>query len=224
MPLIRIRVDVRRSADPRDTASPCPGVPPGGVHDQVELKRLSGFHVRQSADVISGLIVVDGGQVGQLDITKEGKIDVQFAQQLRQQLRLVGIEPGWDLPGLANWLDRQMLHPDISLSESRLFLLRSLERLQEKRKLTTEQLAQQKYRLRESLAAKIDHHRHSHRHQAFQTLLFESAEVIVNDTPQFCFHFQERNYAPNWYYEGSYRFHKHFFPVVGELKSRGRRI
>ncbi|MBA4032354.1 MAG: restriction endonuclease subunit R [Planctomyces sp.] len=161
------------------------------------------------------------GQVGHLDLTKEGRVDIQFTRHLRQQLRLVGIEPGWDLPGLANWLDRQIPHPDISPSESRLFILRALERLHEIRNLTTEQLAQQKYRLREALSAKIDGHRRSQRAKAFQKLLFESADVIVNDTPLFCFHFQEGNYAPNWYYEGSYTFQKHFFPVVGELKPDG---
>ncbi len=165
--------------------------------------------------------VIDGGQVGQLDVTKEGKVDIQFAQQLRQQLRLVGIEPGWDLPGLANWLDRQIPHPDISPSASRLFILRALEHLKTGRKLSTDQLAQQKYRLRESLADKINQHRRSQQRQAFQSMLFDSADVVVNDVPEFCFHFREGNYAPNSYYDGSYRFQKHFFPVVGELKSEG---
>lgn len=165
--------------------------------------------------------VAEVGQVGQLDVTNEGKVDIQFAQHLRQQLRLVGIEPGWDLPGLANWLDRKIPHPDISPSESRLFILRALEWLQESRKLGTEQLAQQKYRLRESLAEKIDQHRNSQFGRAFQAMLFDSDAVIVDDVPEFCFYFQEGKYAPNWYYEGAYTFQNHLFDTVGELKSEG---
>lgn len=165
--------------------------------------------------------VFDSGQTGQLDITKEGRLDIQFAQNLRRQLRLVGIEPGWDVYGLSNWLDRQIPHPDISPADSRLFILRALESVQETRSLSIEQLAQQKYRLRETLTEKIDQHRKTQVRRAFQHVLFDSGDATVTTAPEFCFHFHEGNYAPHWYYEGGYQFQKHFFPVVGELKSEG---
>ena len=33
--------------------------------------------------------------------------------------------------------------------------------------------------------------------------------------------YDPRQYPANWYYEGSYRFRKHYYPQVGELKSEG---
>jgi len=43
----------------------------------------------------------------------------------------------------------------------------------------------------------------------------------IEVSPEVCFGFDQDRYAPNWYYEGAYRFRKHYFPLVGELKSEG---
>ena len=163
----------------------------------------------------------DSGQTGQVDVTTEGRLDIQFTRNLRRQLRLVGVEKGWDVYGLANWLNRQIPHPDIMAADSRLFMLRVVEGLLSNRSLKVEQLAQQKYRLREALTAKIEQYRRSQLRLAFQQVLFESGNAVVATAPEFCFHFHEGTYAPHWYYEPGYQFQKHFFPVVGELKSEG---
>ncbi|MCH8828793.1 MAG: restriction endonuclease subunit R, partial [Planctomycetes bacterium] len=161
------------------------------------------------------------GQSGQVDVSDEGSIEIQFVDQMQKQLRLLGIEPGWDVPGLVNWLDQQIRHPDITRTESSLFLHNCVSRLMESRGLTVEQLAQQKFRLKNALTEKMDQHRRNQAKQSFQQVLFENSAGEVEVSPMFCFHFRDGQYAPNWYYEGSYQWNKHFFPTVGELKSDG---
>lgn len=162
-----------------------------------------------------------GGASGEINVTDEGQVEVHFARQIHRQLQLLGIETGWDLRGLTNWLDRQIPHPDIVRAESTLFIERALRGLMESRGLTIEQLAAQKFRLRTALAAKIDQHRRAAAAEAFQQVLFAAEAEPIEVCPEISFDYSEDRYSPNWYYEGSYKFRKHFFPLVGELKSEG---
>ncbi len=83
------------------------------------------------------------GETGELYVSEQGKVEIRFFDQAQRQLRLMGIEPGWDLVGLTNWLDRQIVHPDITRVESTLFIHRVLTELIESRGLALDQLAQQ---------------------------------------------------------------------------------
>jgi len=158
------------------------------------------------------------GTTGEIDVTEQGKVEVHFVDQIHRQLRLLGIEPGWDMAGLTNWLDRQIPHPDITRRESTLFINRVLTGLIESRRLTVDQLACQKFRLRTAVAEKIDQHRRAASLQAFQRVLFSPEAEPIEVSPEVCFDFAEDRYSPNWYYEGAYKFRNHFFPLVGELK------
>jgi type III restriction enzyme len=161
------------------------------------------------------------GTTGEIDVTDQGKVEVHFVDQIHRQLRLLGVEPGWDVAGLTNWLDRQIPHPDITRTESTLFIHRVLTGLIESRGLTVEQLAGQKFRLRTPIADKIDRHRRAAAVQTFQRALFSAEAAEIEVGPAVCFDYSEDRYAPNWYYDGAYRFRKHFFPLVGELKGDG---
>ena len=154
-------------------------------------------------------------------MTDQGKVEVHFVDQIHRQLRLLGIEPGWDVAGLTNWLDRQIPHPDIVRTESTLFIHRVLTGLVESRGLTIDQLAGQKFRLRTAIADKIDQHRRAAAVQAYQRALFSADAEEIEVSPEVCFDYSEDRYSPNWYYERDYDFRKHFFPLVGELKGEG---
>jgi type III restriction enzyme len=162
-----------------------------------------------------------GGTSGEVDVTDQGKVEVHFVDRIHRQLRLLGIEPGWDVAGLTNWLDRQIPHPDIIRTESTLFIHRVLTRLLESRGLTIDQLAAQKFRLRTATGEKIDQHRRGEAVQAFQRVLFSAEAQPVEVGPEVCFDFAEDRYAPNRCYQGSYVFRRHFFPLVGELRGEG---
>jgi type III restriction enzyme len=87
--------------------------------------------------------------------------------------------------------------------------------------LTIEQLAAQKFRLRPVIAEKVDGHRRTQATRAFNRTLFETGAGSIEASPEVCFDFDQDRYSPNWYYEGAYKFRRHYFPLVGELKSEG---
>jgi hypothetical protein len=76
-----------------------------------------------------------------LGVSEQGKVEVRFVEQTQRQLRLMGVEPGWDLASLTNWLDRKIPHPDITRTQATLFIHRALTALMESRNLTLDQLA-----------------------------------------------------------------------------------
>lgn len=51
-------------------------------------------------------------------------------------------------------------------------------------------------------------------------MLFEGGAPI-EVSPDLCFAYAEERYSPNWYYEGGFRFQKHYFRTIGELQSDG---
>ena len=112
---------------------------------------------------------------------------------------------------LARWLDRNIRHPDIPQPQSSLFIYRLVTDLTESRKVTVEQLARIKYRLRNVIEDKIGVYRDEHRNQAFQAFLFGPEAETVEVDPASCFTFDDDHYAPNTYYEGGYRFKRHYF-------------
>ena len=161
------------------------------------------------------------GTDGEVDVTESGKIEARFVDQVRQQLALLRSEPGWSLAALVNWLDRQIAHPDITRTQSTLFIHKALTGLMESRHVTAEQLAREKFRLRTVLAAKIEQHRLETARASFQWRLFGEGAGEIEVSPERCFAITQDSYSPNWYYESSYRFNRPAFPLVGELKGEG---
>jgi type III restriction enzyme len=164
------------------------------------------------------------GSVGELDIDDRGKIEVHFLEKIQEQLNWLSSEPGWTVASLANWVDRQFPHPDIPQSQSSLFIHNAISGMIDQRGLTIERLAREKFRLRNAIETKIQNYRLSQHRKAYQQCLFglEISKIEVN--PEFCLSFAEEKYAPNWYYEGAFRFRKHYFKMIGELKSEGEEL
>lgn len=161
------------------------------------------------------------GESGVIDVTDAGRIEIRFVDQLHQQLALLLPEQGWSRELLVSWMDRQIPHVDITLAQSAAFINKALAALMDSRGLTADQLARQKFRLRNAMAAKIDQHRRDAYRKSYDRLIFGVASDRIQVSRKLFFEFEEGRYAPNWYYQGGYRWAKHYFPKVGELKSDG---
>jgi type III restriction enzyme len=162
------------------------------------------------------------GSAGQIDVTAPGRVEMtEYVEQLHENLQQLYPEPGWTIPRLANWLDRQVPHRDIPQAQSSLFIANVLMGLMQARSVTVEQLARQKYRLRNAVEAKIDQHRKAQAKRSFDRLLFDGANQDVEVSPEVCFQYDENRYAPGWYYEGGFQFNRHYFPRIGDLHSEG---
>lgn len=165
--------------------------------------------------------VTSTGEALEIDVSQSGKIETRFIDQLHDQLSLISMEPGWTIAGLTVWLDRQIPHPDITQTQSSLFIRNTLTSLMEMRGLSLEQLARWKYRIRNALEVKIARYREQQRKTCYQQTLFGPNHVELNVEPDCCFTYDEDHYAPNEYYKGGWQFNKHYFKLVGELKPEG---
>jgi len=165
---------------------------------------------------------VTAGAAGEIDVSQTGSLAVtNFVNILHEQLSLITMEPGWTVSSLATWLDQQIPHPDITQSQSSLFIYHVVNHLVESRGIPVERLARFKYRLRNAVDANIGQHRCAFRKRAYTQSLFGPEPTPLEVTPECQCVFSEDRYAPNWYYEGGMRLDKHYFRLIGELKSVG---
>ena len=220
----------------RRLAAPAPApvtiqVPALAAHGQGELELFEDSHFLSAswnlAECDPTLTAAEfdlsagGGAAAQVDVTAEGKLAVEFVTELHKQLDLLGPEPNWTVAGLANWLDRKIPHRDIPQSRSSLFIHRALAALMEARGVSVEELARRKFRLRDSLAAKIDEHRDAQRRKSYQLALSGALVGELSVDPSLCITLSEDRYDPNTAYTGADKFNKHAFSIIGNLKPDG---
>lgn len=160
------------------------------------------------------------GQLGEIDVNDVGRVEAKFIEDLSEQVSLNLESNGWTIAELSNWLDRKIPHPDITYRQSSLFIYRVINYLIESRSYTLGTLIHFKYKLRDSIEKLIDKHRKQAKLQTFQDFLDLQVENIVVED-EFSFSFDQEIYPANWYYDGSYRFNKHYHELVGELKNQG---
>jgi len=167
------------------------------------------------------------GADGELDVSKEGKIEARAVQQVRKQLALLRPDGGgWTVAGLTDWIDwdiwqRFSWRQAITRTQATLFIRRVAEGLIESRGVTPDQLASEKFRLAGAVAGRMHRQLMEARKDGWQAALFGAGAREIVTHPAVFFVIGQDKYDPNWYYEGSYRFAKHVLPVIGELKSDG---
>jgi type III restriction enzyme len=156
-----------------------------------------------------------------LDVTAQGTASIQqseslFADELARQLALLAPDDLSTPAELAVWLDRHIPHPDLTQTQTSLFLLRLIENLIAERGLTLPQLSRERGRLR-AAAAKINDLRRSAIRTAAQQLLFDAPPADLQTRPDCVFSFAPDQYPASELYEGSYQFARHYYPVVGAM-------
>ena len=161
------------------------------------------------------------GERGEIGLSQEGKVEMRFLGQLHQQMTLLAPDKGWDATRLADWLDRTIKHLDILQRESLPFLQRLVNYLIEERNIPIEVLIRNKYALKDAAAAKIDSYRQKAHRGAYENLLLPEYETPVVVSPDHCFSFDPHGYPYNARYDGAYRFQKHYYRDIGDLKSDG---
>jgi type III restriction enzyme len=113
----------------------------------------------------------------------------------------------WTTAGLVYWLDRKLQQRDIPQPQMLEWLRRTVEYLTETRKITLTNLMIAKYALLNKLAAKIITARQQVKNKAFELFQNETHKTLNFETG---FLFTKKMYDGELYYEGSYKFTKHF--------------
>lgn len=135
-----------------------------------------------------------------------------------QQLDLNLLPGDWIETDLVRWLDRQVHRQDVNQGTLAAWLLQAVTGLLQKQGLTLSTLVRAKFILARKLAELIEQSRQTAYNKGYQMLLENAVE---DKRDEFAFHYDPAIYPANSLYRGSYRFSKHFYPLPGELKSKG---
>ncbi len=158
-----------------------------------------------------------------IDINAAGRIATDFIGELHEQEFLLSADQGVTKDFFAGWLDNNISHRDIPQNETRSFFLAVIERLLENGRWNLGELWREKYRLKEAARKKVDEYRKAAKTKAFALALFSTSEFELLVTPDRSFTYDPENYPypPNSLYAGRHNFHKHYYSVVGDMKSDG---
>lgn len=173
-------------------------------------------------------------QRARFGISEKEKVDVRAYDELEAQLSLLDDEGGWDLLSLTSWLDSNIHFHYAGRDEKVAWIRRVLEELVQQRGLSIETLAYRKFRLRKAIENKLKSGLQKVQQAAFKDILAHEGNqfselagesshrnnlVTVSDNK--AIQFREGHYAYDDPYSGFFQFRKHFFGVIGNLKSRG---
>jgi len=159
----------------------------------------------------------DKGEMGTIDI-KEKKIIQKHQHELTTLDWLKLYEPSWDLPRLFCFLDDRA-HPDYTKSMAIVFITKALEHLQNNG-FSFAELVRHRFELAHAVRDLINDLRNAHKNQAWQTLFAEDANLFAFSA-DLNLVFDEQRYKYSQVYSGSRPFNKHYFDIVGDLKSEG---
>jgi len=164
----------------------------------------------------------EGFQSFEFDVEQEKeKIVYGYLAGDKRQLEITGIDTEWDEKSLSRWLDRQCRDPYISQTQL-LEFVRRIVKDQSGKGIGIGALVRAKYRLAKAISSKISNYKDRAREKGFQACLFKNNDS-VEISFDYGFNFQEALYQASDYYQGSYKFKKHYFGSqrVGDLKNKG---
>lgn len=137
-----------------------------------------------------------------------------------QQLTLAGIDTGWSITDLTRWLDKELKAPDVRQEIMLAWVGKALAFLIDKQRFDLATLGRAKFILVRALADRIGAARKAAYANGYQQTLF-APQASVETSFDYAFAYHPDVYPANWYYRGAFRFKKHFYPVPGELDSKG---
>lgn len=154
-----------------------------------------------------------------IDIQGQRLVEKFLGSQLA--LDLNDAPTGWTTLELSRWLDAQLHQPDIKQEVLLEFCRRAVNHLLKDRQLSLATLVRARYPLEKVLRQKIKTYREQAYRDGYQQMLFGPA-AAVKTSYDYSFSFDPGNYPAHWHYDGSYQFSpKHYYPLVGELDSKG---
>lgn len=162
-----------------------------------------------------------GSKYGEAGLNQDGKIRVEYVQNIENELKLLRTTENWSEAQLVSWIDRTIPHPDVSPDDSLLFINKVINDLLSQDGLELSHLVRDRYRLSRRVEALIRECRKQAKESAYQEMLFDEADGKVLVSGDEAFRFDSYRYPANSICDRSQYFSKHFFEQVGDLKSEG---
>ena len=125
---------------------------------------------------------------------------------------------------LIGWLDHEVRDPSIRQPVLREWLHRAVRGLLDERGFSLAQLLKGQFILRRKLVEQLQLSKEAAYREGFQQALFQDGLEIIADTgPDHAFTYPSdmTRYPAHSYYQGTYRFKKHYYPVPADLKNVG---
>ncbi len=130
------------------------------------------------------------------------------------------LKSNWDILQLSRWMDVRLYQPDVRQEVLLEYLRRVIDFLISKRKVSLEALVRVRYPLENALQEKIASLRQTAYEKGYQEVLFGPGSA-VQTSYKYAFSFDPANYPAHEFYNGSYKFSKHFYAAVGDLQPEG---
>lgn len=183
------------------------------------LAEFGEFDLFSEAVSLAGFVVRESGIAFEIDI--EGD-KVVYGAAGSEQFHLNEITTHSTDHDLVRWLDRECRQIDIGQAALLKWLLALVNHLIADRQFSLTALVRGKYLLAEAVRREIDRRRQAAVKTGFQKALpgFAAAPVLA-DSFRYTFTFHPLQYpARPPFYSGRYRFKKHYYPVIHDLREK----
>lgn len=162
---------------------------------------------------LDGFQVSDDGHFYEIDV--EGA-KIKERALTGQEALAFGTATHWTDAQLIDWLDRKLRQPDILHASLVEFLRRYIRYLQDYKRVELADLVRLRYMLEKLLRDKIGRCRDESYKAGVQDVLIKMP-AVAQLSPEATVVFREGLYPCNNPYRGSFKFDKHFFPLVGAM-------
>ncbi len=194
----------------------------GGELQPVErrvLAELGDFDLSAEALNLAGFALTENGPVFEIELDG-GRVHYHVAEP--EQLYLDQVPAHASENDLVRWLDRECRQPDVAQAAMLKWLLALIRHLMADRGFTLTALVRARYPLAAAVRAEIERRRGKAVSAGFQkSLPGLLAAPALADSFRYAFTFHPDRYpARPPFYSGRYRFQKHYYPVIHDLREK----
>lgn len=183
------------------------------------LAELGEFDLLAEALNLAGFALTENGPVFEIELDG-GRVHYHVAEP--EQLYLDQVPAHASENDLVRWLDRECRQPDVAQAAMLKWLLALLRHLLADRGFTLTALVRAKYPLAAAVRAEIERRRDKAVSTGFQKSLSGlAAAPALAENFRYAFTFHPDRYpARPPFYSGRYRFQKHYYPVIHDLREK----
>jgi type III restriction enzyme len=182
------------------------------------LAELGGLNLLQHPVQLAGFAVHETARTFEIDL--DGK-RISYTTGDARQLSLNDIPTEATEQDLVRWLDRETRQPDISQAELLKYLGLMVRHLIRERGVSLTALVRAQFQLAEAIRREIDRLRQLAISTGFQKALPGMEAARLEESFQYRFEFRPNHYmARPPYYGGRFKFKKHYYPQIHDLRER----
>ena len=155
------------------------------------------------------------------EVDIEGKHISYHVSEDKGTYELNLVDAGYTETDLVRWLDKELRSPYIKQSELIAYLTKLVSHLTKEKHMPITGLVRSKFILVRCVKNQIDKIKKKVADNGFQQVLFEK-DLIVEVSFEDAYLFENNSYpARSPYYSGRFRFAKHYYPVIEDIKAEG---